>query len=357
MNPDINQIQNDIQPGRAAPDRPYTAQCPPEGYGYHPGYYMQQPVGPSRADQIYRFLRKHAISVGIAFIVYFILQEAIAFLLHGVGLYEVYDSNTAFQNLFNGLVFSVFAMGVPFLICGLTAEGDRSLKNLPLQFPQGKLKTASLIFAGLAICVLANYAALFAGTFLENIGIHEVEIDENISETYFDAFTNILGTAFVPALVEEFVFRGVIMQPLLKGGRHFAVISTAVVFAFAHARPTSIVFAFIVGLAIGYAVVLSGSMWTGIIIHFVNNLYACVVGDVFGNFPDLSETPYILFQAVLVVLGLSGAVYLAATRSISLEKERVDIGVGRSIRAFWLAVPMILTVIGFLFYVTLAVKL
>lgn len=333
------------------------------GYPVMPGqnaWYGSYPAAPSvyrrPGEDVYSALRKHSVSAGVCLLIYLGLQVVAAVVLDMLGILGLFTSDRATENLFEGLVYSFVFLGVPFLIYSLTTDSDASLKKLPLEMPQGKLKTLSLIFIGMAVCMLANYAATYVGILMNHFGIFEQELPDTTSHTALEAVTNVLSTAFIPAIVEEFAFRGIIMHPLRKGGAHFAAIVSSVIFALAHGRPTSVVFAFMVGLAIAYAVMISGSMWVGIAIHFFNNFYSCVVTDVYGNFPDLSDKPVILFQAILVTLGLAGAAYLAATKSFRIKNEPCPLTAGRKFRAVLLAPPMVLAFIALLILMILTIK-
>ena len=80
-----------------------------------------------------------------------------------------------------------------------------------------------------------------------------------------------LSVAVVAPLVEEFAMRGVVMQPLKKYGRWFAIIASSLVFGVLHGNFIQAPFALIAGIGIGYAVCVTDSIWTGVLIHFCNN--------------------------------------------------------------------------------------
>ena len=86
------------------------------------------------------------------------------------------------------------------------------------------------------------------------------------------------------------------MQSLRRYGDWFAIIMSSLVFALMHGNMIQIPFAFIAGIGIGYAVIKTGTMWTGIIIHFINNGIA-VISMVAYN--GLSETGFSVFTGVL----------------------------------------------------------
>lgn len=76
----------------------------------------------------------------------------------------------------------------------------------------------------------------------------------------------------MPALFEEWFFRGIVLNGLRKALPPFwAVALTSVVFGLIHLNPIQIVFAFVVGGIAGAALIRSGSLLNSIIIHFLYN--------------------------------------------------------------------------------------
>lgn len=73
-------------------------------------------------------------------------------------------------------------------------------------------------------------------------------------------------------IMEEFLFRGLIQQRLLRYGAPFAIFTSSVLFAMLHGNLAQMVFAFIVGLALGFFAYRFQSIWASVILH------ACVNG-------------------------------------------------------------------------------
>lgn len=65
----------------------------------------------------------------------------------------------------------------------------------------------------------------------------------------------LIGTAIVPAICEEFAMRCCCVQLLRKYGNGFAVLSISIVFGLLHGNVIQFVFAFLVGLILGYITV------------------------------------------------------------------------------------------------------
>lgn len=91
---------------------------------------------------------------------------------------------------------------------------------------------------------------------------------------------NLLVIALIPAIGEELTFRGVLQQALTKGCKnvHVAVFITAFVFSFIHFQFYGFLPRMFLGLLLGYLYYYSGSIWTSILMHFINNGTAVVLG-------------------------------------------------------------------------------
>jgi membrane protease YdiL (CAAX protease family) len=87
----------------------------------------------------------------------------------------------------------------------------------------------------------------------------------------------ILVIAMIPAVVEEFVFRGLVQSSIEKGSTplHGAVV-TGIVFGAYHLIPSSVVPLSMLGVYLGFLAYRSNSLWVSVIAHFFNNAVACV---------------------------------------------------------------------------------
>lgn len=84
---------------------------------------------------------------------------------------------------------------------------------------------------------------------------------------------NICVVAMLPAICEEFFFRGCVQQVLLRRIRnpHVAVFLSALVFSLAHGDFWGLVPRCVLGVALGYLFYYSGSIVVNICAHFANN--------------------------------------------------------------------------------------
>ena len=114
-----------------------------------------------------------------------------------------------------------------------------------------------------------------------------------------------------PALVEEFLYRGVILRALMRFGTGFAILTSSLLFALMHGNLSQIIFAFPLGLLFAILVVRTGNLWITIVVHFLNNflssLYLIVSATAGTQAAELYST---IFPPVLWVLGAVGLAYL-----------------------------------------------
>lgn len=105
------------------------------------------------------------------------------------------------------------------------------------------------------------------------------ELAEEMTNTMLDMptpwalFFNLVVMAVIPAISEEFAFRGVLQVQIARATRnvHLGVWLTAIFFSFIHLQFYGFLPRVLLGAFFGYLVVHTGSIWTAVIAHFVNN--------------------------------------------------------------------------------------
>lgn len=93
-----------------------------------------------------------------------------------------------------------------------------------------------------------------------------------------------LTVAIAAPILEELIFRGIILRGFLKKyDPQKAIIFSAIIFGVAHLNPWQFVAAFTIGLIIGYMYWKTQSIWPGIFIHFINNSFSFYLGYEAGD--------------------------------------------------------------------------
>lgn len=122
----------------------------------------------------------------------------------------------------------------------------------------------------------------------------------------------ILVIAVLPAVMEEFLFRGIILSNTRAGaGDIRAIFIVGFCFALFHASPEQTIYQFICGCIFAFLAVRSGSILPSVLIHFLNNaliiiLNACRLTDAGGNLciPLAADITIIVLAALAFVGGL-----------------------------------------------------
>ena len=85
--------------------------------------------------------------------------------------------------------------------------------------------------------------------------------------------------AILPAIGEEFVFRGMLQQQLFKASRniHLAIWTSAILFSAFHLQFFGFVPRMMLGALFGYLYYWSGSLWMPMFAHFVNNGFSVIM--------------------------------------------------------------------------------
>lgn len=197
-----------------------------------------------------------------------------------------------------------------------------ALQGIPLSrgLPFRKISaadTAVYVAFGCMVCILANIPANFVSQLLEKYGFHgeapAMPLNNDPRVLFLYGFTTIV----IPPIVEEMLFRGVVLQSLKRYGDGFAIVVSAVFFGLYHGNPIQIVFAFLSGLALGFVVVRTGSLLPAIIIHCFNNGLSYAIEMVERYYGDTTANGiYVIVIVTFIALGLGSLFILWRRRQL-----------------------------------------
>lgn len=131
------------------------------------------------------------------------------------------------------------------------------------------------------------------------------------ADNMFVLFVNIGLIAVIPAVGEEFFFRGIIQKTLSdKLGKHWAVWITAIIFSTIHFQFYGFIPRMLMGAVFGYLLVWTGNIWYPVLAHFVNNATAVVYfyrKDKYDTFVDAEtigtgETIYLGVVSIVLTI-------------------------------------------------------
>lgn len=133
--------------------------------------------------------------------------------------------------------------------------------------------------------------------------------------------------ALLPAIAEEYVFRGCVARAFARKGYVFAVFMSALLFAIMHGSPLQLVHQFLIGVVCAVLFFATRSLWPPIILHFLNNAIALVLGYVqsTGSAFTLTEVWQYVVMCVVGVAATIGlliaVIYLCKARAAKVDPE------------------------------------
>ncbi|MCK3683683.1 CPBP family intramembrane glutamic endopeptidase [Maribellus sp. YY47] len=143
-----------------------------------------------------------------------------------------------------------------------------------------------------------------------------------LTEAFLDVKTipglafNLFMVAFLPAIGEELLFRGVIQKIFTRMTRnhHWGIWISAILFSAMHMQFFGFFPRMFLGAVFGYLLVWSGSMWLPMLGHFLNNAMAVIAmflvnnGTIGEGMEDYGATSY--FAATFSFLIIAAILYL-----------------------------------------------
>lgn len=247
------------------------------------------------------------------------------------------------------LVGSIVALLLPFwgFCCYTRIPRDSAV---PLRRVDGRLM-AGAVLAATAAGVVGGYANIAADRLFYGLGIEFLNSFE-VPGSVPGLAVYVINMTLIPAVFEEIAFRGMLMQSLRRFGDGFALVCSSVLFALAHQIPVNMPNAFLMGLVIGYFVLFTGSVTTGILIHLVNNLLATLTGLFYYLPPQAGNLAYGALDLVCLLFGLGALIELLRRYPtlFSLKPSQTVNPGEQKLRIFLCSIPM------FLFYLVIVLQ-
>lgn len=318
--------------------------------GYNP-YFDPQRWARKRQDKT--VLKKLGLYAGGAVLLYILVQNImVLFIEFTVGIDFYYD-NQFFQCAFD-ILLSVIGMLLPFALMGRKMKQISGEANpVPLSKPVSGKLTFLAVIAGLGVCMIANYVTSFITVFMALFGLESSSPELAMPTGVLGVALSVARIAVVAAIVEELSLRGFVMGNLRKYGDTFAIVMSAFVFAFLHGNLIQAPFALVAGFGLGYFSVKTNSLWTGILIHFFNNLNSLVITYLSDIVPE--ETLNMAYGLLIYGLIVAGIICFVSfnkkTKHIALRKNETALSTGECVTAFLLSPTMIAAMI-YMLYVT-----
>ncbi len=266
-----------------------------------------------------RGFKRLMLFIGATMLIFYVLFQVLVsvWMVVDAVLLELLDPVTA--EVISQLIYAIVYLSsfmVPAFI--LRAMLKKNYRPMPLE-PKLPRDSVAYIIAGIA-CILS--IAYLNAMILDAFGYSQFQSDmmgESSSMANYQIVLSFITTAIVPGICEEFLFRGAIMTNLKPYGKAPAIIISAVLFGFMHQNAGQLLYATAAGLVLGWVAYETGSIWCGMLMHFLNNFISVAEGALAERLEaSVANIVLPMFECLLFAAGVACAVYII----IKHEKEK-----------------------------------
>ena len=249
----------------------------------------------------------------------------------------VFETNGWFRYLL--IAVSFYLIGFP--ICCLI------LKSIP---DGQKREEENLTFGGFIKFFLISYFImvllnLFTMGFLWIVGNFKGSDVVNPLENVISnssVLATIIFAGILSPIIEEVLFRGVMLNKLRTYGDKIAIITTALLFGLFHENFSQFFYAVGLGMIFAYVTLKTGTIKYSIGLHIMINM----MGGVIGTQALSSTIATMIFGIVVWIFVIAGLIlFVKDFKKISLLPGEVTIEKGHILSETWLNVGMIINII------------
>ena len=162
-------------------------------------------------------------------------------------------------------------------------------------------------------CVLVGIGGNFWTTIVMNSIFSQQAVEEynaasgNMSVT--SSYLALIGVAILVPIMEEIVFRGVMLSTLSKvTSVELAIILQGIIFGLMHGDIIWICYAVFMGLILGYIRVCTGSLKAAIVMHMAYNIASPIASIIMYSFMGTSSNPELIILLTGTFLMISGLI-------------------------------------------------
>ena len=225
------------------------------------------------------------------------------------------------------------------------------------------------------ICIFMMYAGNLVGMLVLNLfnGLFGGSAT-NPLESLLDGSSlgmQILVTVILAPIVEELIFRRLMIDRMNVYGQRLAVVTSALMFGLFHGNLSQFFYAFALGLVFGYVYLRTGKLRYTIALHMFVNFMGGVIGPLMLKYVDvealenfqldpaaadlnalMESAPkgmgiYAAYIVALIGLAIAGLVLLCVNaRKVHFESAPLELPKGSRFKTVWLNAGMILLVLA-----------
>ncbi|MBE6558260.1 MAG: CPBP family intramembrane metalloprotease [Ruminococcaceae bacterium] len=138
-----------------------------------------------------------------------------------------------------------------------------------------------------------------------------------------EIFALYMTLSLAPAFAEELLFRGVVYSNLRPYGKTYAILVSSLMFALMHQNAAQLFYTMVAGVILALVYEATDSIWTSILLHMCNNLYAVLQTAILYRFDEASASAIIyLAHGLLIFLGAISTICLLIIKKNADQKKK-----------------------------------
>lgn len=201
--------------------------------------------------------------------------------------------------------------------------------------PATKFNT-KISIKNILVCMLISVVAVFgfvnfvslANNFFAWLGFSSSGLA--IPDNTFGWFVfNVVFVALLPAIFEEFIFRGIIYNGLRSKGFWFASIISALMFALIHLSIEQFVFPIVMGLVFALILEKTGSILYTMITHFCNNFIVVLISYIATftgrDMATLDTTSWLGAVLAIVIAIVAGIIIWVLIKYVLKKQQSTEV--------------------------------
>lgn len=167
----------------------------------------------------------------------------------------------------------------------------------------------------LTVVALSGAGAQFINSLLLQLHIIPLTPNNMLPGNNISLAFYLIRVMFLPAVLEEYLFRGLILHSLRRYGDTFAVVLSSALYGMMQYTVTRNLSGFVFGLVLGYFVLRTGSVITAIICHLCTGAVNSVVVLIQHFLPSHYEQMENILFIVLLAVGIVSFILLCTRES------------------------------------------
>ena len=226
-------------------------------------------------DQKYAKGIRHRFSrIGFSLAIMVLFAQLGALLAHALLTKYAYEiTQTSWYSWTLSSVF-VYFIGVPlFFLCA----GKDKTAAVPQQNKMKAKDFLVMLLIAIAVMYAGNYVGSYLMAFVSSLRGQMIENPIQVAVLNSNMWVNVVATVILAPVLEELVFRKLMIDRLGGFGEKTVMVFSALMFALYHCNFYQFFYAFGLGLLMAYVYLRTGKVWYTILLHMIINFFGSIL--------------------------------------------------------------------------------